>query len=130
MGKASRISDKFVLIFHRSIFLFIFSINFSIFNCFENSDRAENFWQTVPIYGRCEGGGGCPLPHLKVLPMFMVSSSFPQHMIMTCFGRSSAKSFKGIKEDSDGGKCIPLYEVWWWKMKIYKVKNKDSSIKV
>ena len=29
----------------------IFLINLGIFNCFENSDRAENFRQTVPIYG-------------------------------------------------------------------------------
>ena len=28
-----------------------FLINLGIFNCFENSDRAENFRQTVPIYG-------------------------------------------------------------------------------
>ena len=37
----------------------IFLINLGIFNCFENSDRAENFRQTVPIYG-WGGGGGCP----------------------------------------------------------------------
>ena len=37
----------------------IFLINLGIFNCFENSDRAENFRQTVPIYGWW-GGGGCP----------------------------------------------------------------------
>ena len=29
----------------------IFLINLGLFNCFENSDRAENFRQTVPIYG-------------------------------------------------------------------------------
>ena len=29
----------------------IFLINLGIFNCFEISDRAENFRQTVPIYG-------------------------------------------------------------------------------
>ena len=29
----------------------IFLINLGIFNCIENSDRAENFRQTVPIYG-------------------------------------------------------------------------------
>ena len=33
---------------HESV---IFLINLGIFNCFENSDRAENFRQTVPIYG-------------------------------------------------------------------------------
>ena len=29
----------------------IFLINLGIFNCFENSDKTENFRQTVPIYG-------------------------------------------------------------------------------
>ena len=38
----------------------IFLINSGIFNCFENSDRAENFRQTVPIYGWWGGGVGCP----------------------------------------------------------------------
>ena len=38
----------------------IFPINLGIFNCFENSDRAKNFRQTVPIYGWW--GGGCPPP--------------------------------------------------------------------
>ena len=36
----------------------IFLINLGTFNCFENLDRAENFRQTVPIYGWW--GGGCP----------------------------------------------------------------------
>ena len=36
----------------------IFPISLGIFNCFENSDRAENFRQTVPIYGWWGGGGG------------------------------------------------------------------------
>ena len=41
-------------------------INFCIFNCFENSDRIENFRQTVPIYERWGGGGVvAPLPHLN-----------------------------------------------------------------
>ena len=40
---------------HESV---IFLINLGIFNCFENSDRAENFRQTVPIYGWWVGGGG------------------------------------------------------------------------
>ena len=39
----------------------VFSISFCIFNCFENSDRAENFRQTVAIYGRW-GGGRPPTP--------------------------------------------------------------------
>ena len=38
----------------------IFLINLGIFNCFENSDRAENFRQTVPIYGWWGGGYGLP----------------------------------------------------------------------
>ena len=38
----------------------IFPINLGIFNSFENSDRAENFRQTVPIYGWW--GGGCQPP--------------------------------------------------------------------
>ena len=29
----------------------IFLISLGVFNCFENFDRAENFQQTVPIYG-------------------------------------------------------------------------------
>ena len=37
----------------------IFLINLGIFNCFENSNKAENFQQTVPIYG---WGGSCPPP--------------------------------------------------------------------
>ena len=42
----------------------IFLINLGIFNCFENSDRAENFRQTVPIYGWW-GGAVAPPPHLN-----------------------------------------------------------------
>ena len=41
-----------------------FSINFSIFSCFENSDKAENFRQTVPIYGR---GGHLNFRHCQPL---------------------------------------------------------------
>ena len=41
----------------------IFPISLGIFNCFENSDRAENFRQTVPIYGWWRGD--CPPPHLN-----------------------------------------------------------------
>ena len=47
----------------------IFLINLGILNCFENSGRAENFRQTVLIYGWWGGGGGggggggvCPPP--------------------------------------------------------------------
>ena len=36
-----------------------------IFNCFETSDRAENFQQTLPIYGWWGGRGGGRLPHLN-----------------------------------------------------------------
>ena len=36
----------------------IFPISLRIFNCFENSDRAENFRQTVLINGRGGGGSG------------------------------------------------------------------------
>ena len=99
-GEASRISDKFVLIFHsfsgffinmnkhkmakiiyttyqtnsfkiiKSMFIIyelphapvIFLINLGLFNCFENSDRAKNFRQTVPIYGWWRGGGCLPAP--------------------------------------------------------------------
>ena len=39
----------------------IFLINLGIFNCFKKSDRAENFRQTVPIYGWW-GGGRPPAP--------------------------------------------------------------------
>ena len=38
----------------------IFPISLGIFNCFENSDRAENFRQTVPIYGWWGGGAVAP----------------------------------------------------------------------
>ena len=40
----------------------IFPINLGLLNCFENSDRAENFRQTVPIY-EWRGGSAClPAP--------------------------------------------------------------------
>ena len=45
----------------------IFLINLGIFNCFENSDRAENFRQTVPIYGWWGGGGGVAPPEFPPL---------------------------------------------------------------
>ena len=46
----------------------VFPISLGIFNCFENSDRSENFRQTVPIYGWW--WGGCPLapPEFPPLP--------------------------------------------------------------
>ena len=49
----------------------IISINFCILNCFENSDKTENFRQTVPIYGRWGGGGGCPPAPPEFPPLFV-----------------------------------------------------------
>ena len=48
----------------------IIFINSCIFNCLENSDKTENFRQTVPIYGRW-GGGGCPPAPPEFLPLSM-----------------------------------------------------------
>ena len=51
----------------------ISSINFGIFNCFENSDRAENFRQILPIYGRLTN----PPPY----PNFSHCQAFSQMII-------------------------------------------------
>ena len=52
--------------------LVIFPLSLGIFNCFENSDRAENFRQTVPIYGW--GAGGCPSAPPEFPPLLSVQA--------------------------------------------------------
>ena len=107
-GEASRISDKFVLVFHsfsgflinmnkhkmakiinttyqtnsfkiiKSTFIIyellhapiVFPISLGIFNCFENSDRSENFRQTVPIYEWWWAGCQPPYPPPPAPPDF------------------------------------------------------------
>ena len=54
----------------------IFSINLCIINCFENSDRAENFRQTVPIYGRWRAVTRTPPPHLNLRHSASTSQSY------------------------------------------------------
>ena len=51
----------------------IFLINLGIFNCFENSDRAENLRQTVPIYRWWGGGGRLPSPAPPEFPPLNLS---------------------------------------------------------
>ena len=58
----------------------IFLINLGILNCFENSDRAENFRQTVPIYGWWGGGGGCHLNFRHCLQGVLNLKMIPQSL--------------------------------------------------
>ena len=67
-----------------------FSINLGIFNCFENSDRAENFRQTVPIYG-FSATDSC---YTNSVTLYNVLTFF--HIVvreMPCTGRSPHFSF-------------------------------------
>ena len=46
-----------------------------IFNCFETSDRAENFQQTLPIYGWWGGGGAVAPPEFPPLSVIIITFS-------------------------------------------------------
>ena len=79
----------------------IFLINSGIFNCFENSDRAENFRQTVPIYGWWGGGAVAP-------PEFPPLTAYNQRFL----GSDASKSKHLAISNND---LHPLSAVpFWW----------------